>query len=216
MVTLYKYQSEGIEKLYNIVTENPERAAMLCDPPGAGKTPQAIGLYDALGARSGLIICPASLKENWRREVQKWSKKPRSVQVLNSSSEPIDPQAEVIIISFSLACRVHELLSQRSYDMLIVDESHYCKSASSQSSRVILVLLWAKCHFRLLMTGTPLPNGRAAEAWTTFSRCSTEDFGSWESFKKRYCIAFGLEGIGMVGASPHPASTLAYPISSSI
>lgn len=188
MVTLYKYQSEGIEKLYNIVTENPERAAMLCDPPGAGKTPQAIGLYDALGARSGLIICPASLKENWRREVQKWSKKPRSVQILNSSSEPIDPHAEVIILSFSLACRVHERLAKASYDMLIVDESHYCKSASSQSSRVILVLLWAKCHFRLLMTGTPLPNGRAAEAWTTFSRCDTENFGSWEPFKKRYCI----------------------------
>lgn len=188
MTALYKYQSEGIEMLYNIVTNNAERAAMLCDPPGAGKTPQAIGLYDALGARSGLIICPASLKENWRREVQKWSKKPRSVQVLNSSSDKIDAEAEVIVVSFSLAVKTHERLSQRSYDVLIVDESHYCKSASSQASRIILVLLWARCHFRLLMTGTPLPNGRAAEAWTTFSRCDIENFGSWEPFKARYCI----------------------------
>jgi SWI/SNF-related matrix-associated actin-dependent regulator 1 of chromatin subfamily A len=188
MTALYKYQSEGIGQLYNIVTNNPERAAMLCDPPGAGKTPQAIGLYDALGARSALIICPASLKENWRREVHKWSKKPQRVQVLNSSSDAIDPDAEIIIVSFSLACRTHERLAKLSYDMLIVDESHYCKSASSQVSRIILVLLWARCHFHLLMTGTPLPNGRAVEAWTTFSRCDIENFGSWESFKNRYCI----------------------------
>jgi SWI/SNF-related matrix-associated actin-dependent regulator 1 of chromatin subfamily A len=188
MTALYKYQSEGISQLYNIVTSNTERAAMLCDPPGAGKTPQAIGLYDALGARSGLIICPASLKENWRREVQRWSKRPQKIQVLNSSSEPIDPETEIVIISFSLAVKTHAILTQRSYDMMIIDESHYCKSASSQASRIILVLLWARCHFRLLMTGTPLPNGRAAEAWTTFSRCDTESFGSWESFKNRYCI----------------------------
>jgi len=188
MTALYKYQSEGIEKLYHILTNNAERAAMLCDPPGAGKTPQAIGLYDALNARSGLIICPASLKENWRREVQKWSKRPQRVQVLNSSSDPIDPEAEIIIVSFSLACRIHQTLSRREYDMLIIDESHYCKSPSSQASRIILILLWAKCHFRLLMSGTPLPNGRASEAWTTFSRCDIENFGSWEPFKNRYCI----------------------------
>lgn len=187
-MALYKYQSEGIERLHNIVTTNPERSAMLCDPPGAGKTPQAIGLYDALGCRSALIICPASLKDNWKREVARWSKRKQKTQVLNSSADKIDETADVIIISFSLACRMHEKLAQRSYDLLVVDESHYLKSASSQASRIVLVLLWAKCHFRLLMTGTPLPNGRAVEAYTTFSRCSHEDFGSWENYKKQYCI----------------------------
>ena len=188
MDSLYKYQQEGIEKLYSIVTSNIERAAMLCDPPGAGKTPQAIGLYDALGCRSALIICPASLKENWKREVSKWCKRPQTVQILNSSSETIDPKASIVITSFALACRIHPELSKKPYDLLIVDEAHYCKSASSQISRILLVLLWSRCHFRLLMTGTPLPNGRAAEAWTTFSRCNIEDFGSWEPFKNRYCV----------------------------
>jgi SWI/SNF-related matrix-associated actin-dependent regulator 1 of chromatin subfamily A len=189
-MALYKYQQEGIEKLYSILTTNEERAAMLCDPPGAGKTPQAIGLYDALGSRSALIICPASLKENWRREFLKWSKAPGSIrpQILNSSSDVIDPNANIIITSFSLACRVYEKLSERNYDLLIVDESHYLKNASSQVARIVLVPLWAKCHFRLLMTGTPLPNGRAVEGYTSFSRCSSEHFGSWETFKKTYCI----------------------------
>jgi SWI/SNF-related matrix-associated actin-dependent regulator 1 of chromatin subfamily A len=187
-MTLYKYQSDGIQKLYNIVTTNAERAAMLCDPPGAGKTPQAIGLYDALGCRSALIICPASLKVNWQREIARWSKRKQKVQVLNSSADKLDETADIVIISFALACRMHEKLTERSYDLLVIDESHYLKSASSQVSRIVLVILWGKCHFRLLMTGTPLPNGRAVEAYTTFSRCSHEDFGSWESYKKQYCI----------------------------
>jgi hypothetical protein len=38
------------------------------------------------------------------------------------------------------------------------------------------------------MTGTPLPNGRAVEAYTSFSRCSQEHFGKWEAFKNRYCV----------------------------
>lgn len=187
-MALYNYQQDGIQQLYNILTTNEERAAMLCDPPGAGKTPQAIGLYDALGARSALVICPASLRENWRREFGKWAKSSQVIQVLNSSSDPIDARANIIITSFSLACRIHEKLSTRSYDLLVVDESHYLKNASSQAARIILVLLWARCHFRLLMTGTPLPNGRAVEAYTCFSRCAAAHFGSWETFKKTYCI----------------------------
>lgn len=188
MVALYKYQSDGINRLYSIMTSNPERAAMLCDPPGAGKTPQAVGLYNALGAKTLLVICPASLKETWRREVTKWSSHREKIQVLNSSADPIDETANVIIVSFHLAVRISEEISKRQFDLLVVDESHYLKSASSQAARVILVIIWARCHFRLLMTGTPLPNGRAVEAYTTFSRCSNDDFGSWNTFKEKYCI----------------------------
>jgi len=187
-MALYNYQKEGIEKIYSILTSREERAAMLCDPPGAGKTPQAIGLYDALGCNSALIVCPASLKENWRREFSKWSSRNVKAQVLNASSDTIDPEANVIITSFSLANRMHEKLCKNSYDLLVVDESHYLKNASSQAARIVLVLLWARCHFRLLMTGTPLPNGRAVEGYTCFSRCSNEHFSSWETYKKTYCI----------------------------
>lgn len=188
MSSLYQYQKEGIEKLYSIVTCNSERAAMLCDPPGAGKTPQAIGLFNELKSRTALIVCPASLKENWKREVERWAYFPVNVQVLNSSSDKIREDADVIVVSYSLACRISDVITKRSYDLMIVDESHYCKSASSQISRIVLVVLWAKCRYRLMLTGTPLPNGRAVEAWTTFSRCSQKDFGSWDDFKKKYCV----------------------------
>ena len=160
---------------------------MLCDPPGAGKTPQAIGLLNRLSGHSALIVCPASLKENWAREVKKWSQYPLTVQILNSSADKVDG-SDVIIVSYNLAVRMHEEISKRSYDLLICDESHILKSASSQVARIVLVPIWARCRYRLLMTGTPLPNGRSVEAYTCFSRCSKEHFGSWDAFKSRYCV----------------------------
>lgn len=188
MPQLYKYQSEGIEQLFSILTQRREHAAMLCDPPGAGKTPQAIGTFNRLNCQTALVLCPASLKENWKREFNLWSEIPLKVQVLESSADKIEQDAEVIVLSYSLAVRMHETLSRHSYDMMILDESHVCKNASSQVARICLVILWAKCKYHLLMTGTPLPNGRAVEAYTTFSRCSQEAFGSWDAFKNRYCI----------------------------
>lgn len=160
---------------------------MLCDPPGAGKTPQAIGLLNRLSGKSALIVCPASLKENWSREIKKWSQYPLTVQILNSSADKLDG-SDVVIVSYNLAVRMHEEISRHSYDLLICDESHLLKSASSQVARIVLVPLWSKCRYRLLMTGTPLPNGRAVEAYTCFSRCSKEHFGSWDAFKGRYCV----------------------------
>lgn len=186
-MSLYKYQLDGIEKLFSIVTKRSEKAAMLCDPPGAGKTPQAIGLLNRLTAKSALIICPASLKENWAREIKKWSAYPLTVQILNSSSEKLNG-SDIVIISYNLAVRMYEEVTKSQYDLLVCDEAHLLKSASSQVSRIVLVPIWAKCRYRLLMTGTPLPNGRAVEAYTCFSRCSREHFGSWDAFKSRYCV----------------------------
>lgn len=184
---LYKYQTEGIDKLHNIITNSDDNAAMLCDPPGAGKTPQAVGLANKLNAQSILIVCPASLRDNWAREIAKWSKYPLTAQIVFSGKDTIT-DANVIIISYSLATRVHDALKNRRFDLLICDESHYMKSASSQAARIVLVMLWAQCKHRLLITGTPLPNGRAVEAYTTFSRCSQEHFGAWSKFKDRYCV----------------------------
>ena len=150
---LYPYQAEGIEKLFSILTSRKEHAAMLCDPPGAGKTPQAVGVFHRLDALTALVLCPASLKENWKREFIKWSAgsggsiEPSEIQILESSNEAIREDARIIILSYQLALRVSDKLSQRGpFDLLILDESHVCKSASSQVSRIVLLVLCPRCR----------------------------------------------------------------------
>jgi hypothetical protein len=138
-----------------------------------------------------LIVCPSSLKENWKREVIRWTGGAYSAATLKSGKDTdrID-EADVVIVSYDLACRpvVTNALLKVPWDMLIMDESHAMKSPSSQRARVVGIMLWNASRYRLCITGTPIPNGRAAEAWTTFSRLSPAHFGRWPEFRDRYCI----------------------------
>lgn len=192
--SLYPYQQEGVNDLLSILKrEDGHRGALLADPPGAGKTAQATHVALGLHAQRILVLCPASLRENWRRELQRWSEGQYIGTVLESSKD-LEQEGfkfpDVVVCSYSLSARgpVLDALRQRTWDLMICDESHMVKSASSQCARAVLVLLWASSRYRLCMTGTPLPNGRAAEAWTVFSRMNPEAFGSWVQFKERYCI----------------------------
>lgn len=189
MHTLYDYQQEGIFSLYDILTSREDRAAILADPPGAGKTPQAVGLLNLLKCNSALIVCPASLRENWAREVEKWSSRKLSIQVITNGQTEISPDTQILIISYHLAVKMtQQILAKRHFDLLICDESHHLKNPASNTARTLLVTLWAICEYRLLITGTPVPNGRANEAWTTFSRCSHQYFGDWKEFSRKYCV----------------------------
>ena len=164
MHTLYAYQQEGISLLHDIVTTSPDRAAILADPPGAGKTPQAIGLSNVLNCQRLLIVCPASLRLNWARELEKWSTTSFTTQVILNGQTEIQDDTQVIIISYHLAVSLaQEIFTKQHFDLLICDESHALKNPSSNAARAVLVTLWNRCRYRLLITGTPLPNGRAHE-----------------------------------------------------
>lgn len=191
---LFKYQREGIEKLLELLTsKDGHRAALLADPPGAGKTPQAILTCDALDAERILILCPASLKENWKRECLKWSNGKYEATIIRSGRDvkkgALD-LSSVVVCSYDLASREPLLshLCKRQWDVLILDEAHYLKSPSSQRSRATLVLLWKAARYRLAITGTPLPNGRASEAWPLFSKMAPNACGDWVKFRNAYCI----------------------------
>lgn len=180
-----------------MISTRADRSALLADPPGAGKTPQAIGVAEMLDAKSIIIVCPASLKENWRREVERWSHYER-ITVCRDNKTIIHPEIEGVVIMSSglaLSTNIARQITGRRWDFLIIDEAHCAKNPTSQTSRMLLVSFWAQAKYRLLITGTPLPNGRASEAWTMFSRLDREEFGNWKGFAQRFCI----EEIGRFG-----------------
>ena len=186
--TLFKYQVEGSNALLSFLRQD-SRAALLADPPGAGKSAQAIAVMKELRAERTLVLCPKSLKLNWAREIEMWTGE-RAVQILRKSTDAIDPTAKVVISNYHLACREPLLsaLTRERWAFLCMDEAHCLRSPSSQMSRTCFVPLWASATYRLLMTGTPVPNGRAVEAWPMFSRLAPDLFGRWEPYKSRYCI----------------------------
>ncbi len=104
---------------------------------GLGKTPQAaVALKNVLSQRGGraLVICPASLRINWQREIAVWA--PELFPFVVDGS--IFPSAHnVAIISYNGLIRWHDVLRKTEWQVVIADEAHYMKTLDSQRTKEI-------------------------------------------------------------------------------
>jgi|TARA_Y100000310_G_scaffold132889_2_gene131856 SNF2 family DNA or RNA helicase len=179
-MTPRRYQLAGAE--YVLSRDH----AMLGDAPGLGKSCEALLVDNAIESGRTLIVCPASLRLNWEREVWMWSMVPnvRTYTVLRAA-DGVSPQADFVIISYDLLRNpdiMRALLVLR-WDHLILDEAHYLKDPRG-NRRTEAVDLLVKVVGRVTMaTGTPLPNQpvevyRAIRLlnWEAINCCSLETF----------------------------------------
>lgn len=186
------FQKDGIEWLVL------HKDALLADAMGLGKTIQAIGLINTLPSINRvLIICPASLKINWKNELMTWSSRPFTIHVINPGS-PWLP-ADIVICNYEQVAKHRAEIDKVAWNLLICDESHYLKNDKSQRTQQI-VGHWddnpakriypIKADRRLFMTGTPILN-RPKELWTTVRALDRQGLGvDWMKFHMRYCGAY--------------------------
>jgi SWI/SNF-related matrix-associated actin-dependent regulator 1 of chromatin subfamily A len=177
---LFPYQVEGAQWLKD------RTVALLADEMGLGKTPQAIAAADMLpGPLKITVLCPAVGRINWVREFRKFSTCARSIQPILSGSEA-KTTAAVRICSYDLADR----LPARDDDILILDESHYCKSHEAGRTHTVLGRdgLASRARRIWALSGTPAPNhpGELYVVLRVFG-VVTE---SYSEFVDRYCIGY--------------------------
>ena len=168
-------------------------ASLIGDEMGLGKTIQAIGTINAdANVRSVLVICPASLKINWAREMRKWLSRPLSVSVANG----VFPQSDVVITNYDILKKHARSIRARSWDMLICDECHALKNPKAQRTQQVLgkrdrdpakAVESIKAGRKLFLTGTPILN-RPIELWPLVHALDPTGLGaSWKAFVTRYC-----------------------------
>lgn len=200
------------EKLYSYQRES----ALWCDTVGSGVLALDMGL-----GKSGIsvscadppvvVICPASLRINWVREVNMWrpdltatsvgiaEKVVKGRKVAKKTKSAItDEQLEsdVVVINYDILGPENvAALKERGIKTLIVDEAHYIKEVRKGprkppkgSKRAVAVLeLAAVAERRLMLTGTPMINGRPYELWPLLHAVNPEEWPSFFSYCKRYC-----------------------------
>ncbi len=135
--------------------------AVLADDMGLGKTIQGIGLAEFLSRHVSvskvLIICPASLKAQWRIEIKRFSDR-SSCLILGAVK---DRQAQYENDSFFTVCNYEQVLrdflsiEKVPWDLIILDEGQRIKNWEAKTSRVIKAL---RSPFALVLSGTPLEN----------------------------------------------------------
>lgn len=176
------------------------KRTFIADEMGLGKTVQALATIQAANAYPALVVVPACVKLNWRREAQKWLPGKRIVVISGgpgNGNSNLDLTAfDVVILNYDIVGKWQERLESIRFKSIVVDESHYVKNRKAQRT-VAVKALAAKIDYRLFLTGTPIVN-RPQELITQLDALGTLDaLGGFWGFANRYCAAyrgrFGLE-----------------------
>ena len=161
---LRPYQRLGAAWLWHL--HRHELGGILADEMGLGKTLQALALLTSLHSqpstrdtrRASLVVCPASLLENWRRETARFS--PQLQLFVHHGDRRLTAAAEfanfnLVITSYGTLARDWELFSRVDFACIVADEAQHIKNRRSQNAAALRSL---RSRSRFLLTGTPLEN----------------------------------------------------------
>lgn len=124
--------------------------AILGDEMGLGKTIQIIGLINAdPSIDTVLVVCPATLRRNWKREFERWSIRKRKVEVVETKGQAIT-DGQVIIISYDLLEAHQSQLSEWEWGLVVCDEAHYAKNKNTRRTSALLGVSRTAAKSRLL------------------------------------------------------------------
>ena len=183
---LFAHQVEGVGFLL------ARRRSILADDMGLGKTRQSIlALRQAEPLGPYLVLCPASVKWNWIREIR--GVDPEAVFVVLSGQEDgaIPPGfTGWVVLNYDILGKRMEELEAQDWKGVVFDEAHLLKNHESQRSKLgrRLVLEVAPEAVVHALTGTPLTN-RPRDIFPLLQLIRHPLGRSFLSFAKRYCAA---------------------------
>ncbi|MDD4816593.1 MAG: DEAD/DEAH box helicase [Victivallaceae bacterium] len=189
--TLRAYQSEGVEWMRSMAANNFN--FILADEMGLGKTVQLLALIAGLrhrGDEPAMVICPASLVENWVRECNRFVPEFRTAGLAGGEREQVYEniaEYDFIAISYATARHDAERLRKLRFSFLALDEAQHIKNADTANFQSCKAL--TAVH-RAVLTGTPLENS-PEDLWSLFEFLHPGFLGSFNSFKARYANLHG-------------------------
>lgn len=151
---LYDFQRAGVEYMVR------EKRVLNADQPGLGKTRQAIGAVQHLGAYPAIVVCPSSVKYNW--EIEWHNCAPGHTVKVISGTKPLPMReyqgVDVLILNYDiLDGHAIQLKAAARPKALIVDESHYIKNEKAARTQNV-TFLCEGIGVRYFLTGTPTLN----------------------------------------------------------
>jgi SWI/SNF-related matrix-associated actin-dependent regulator 1 of chromatin subfamily A len=185
------HQKESIQKL----VEN--KKYILADDMGLGKTTSTIIAALESGAKKILIICPASLKINWQREIANYTD--RSVYI--SEGKNFSKEHDFVIINYDIIKNFHSVkkksesqILDANFDLVVVDEAHYIKNGQAQRTKLINDLV-KKVDRLWLLTGTPMTS-RPMDYFNLLSLVDSPVAKNWMAYAIRYCSGYQFNAGG--------------------
>lgn len=198
---LRPYQREGFHFLAYLAANH--FGGILADDMGLGKTLQALawllwlrapqvpittpaeGASPAPPPLPSLVVCPKSVADNWRAEVERFAPSLR-VKVWHGSDagdlQSLTASADLHVLNYTQLRLIGESLARTDFQAVILDEGQYIKNPSSQTAQIARAL---RAEHRLVLSGTPIEN-RLLDLWSLMSFAMPGVLGSRTQFGKLY------------------------------
>jgi SNF2 family DNA or RNA helicase len=183
----YPYQVIGIEWLTS-QKKLGLKGAILGDVMGLGKTLQAIGFITKnvnSGLQNNLVICPATLIDNWKKEIHRFSPKLKVLTHFGQYRTGIPSglvNFDVVVTSYDALVADHAILRAISWNIVILDEAQQIKNPEAKRT---LRSKGLPREFGLAISGTPLEN-RLRDIWSLSDFAQPGLFGTEDSFSNEY------------------------------
>ena len=145
MIQLFQYQKEGVEVLVN------NKEILLADEQGLGKTCQVITSINEVRAFPVLVVCPNSLKFNWKNEVNKFGDGTYEATVIkaNTNWKEVEPNG-FYCVNYESLFKHKETLDSVAWGTLVVDESHRLRKKYSRMAKQIFGE-WSKEQYKWIL-----------------------------------------------------------------
>jgi SNF2 family DNA or RNA helicase len=158
---LRTYQRIGAAWLWHLYRH--QLGGILADEMGLGKTLQALALIECIHSSDdsnspSLVVCPASLVENWVRECARFTPQLEVLKhhgLKRAKESVVLEDADLVITSYSTLRQDEDLMSTMDWSVVIGDEAQHIKNKRSQNAKTLCSL---HTKGRFLLTGTPVEN----------------------------------------------------------
>jgi SWI/SNF-related matrix-associated actin-dependent regulator 1 of chromatin subfamily A len=180
-----EHQKIAIEKLVG------NKKFILADDMGLAKTGSSIMASLECGAKKILIVCPASLKLNWEREIRIYSD--RSIYI--AEGKKFSTEHEIVIINYDILKNFHDpknreesTILKANFDLVIMDESHAVTNPQAARTKIVNDIC-DKIDRVWLLTGTPMTS-RPMNYFNLLKLVDCPVAANWMAYAKRYCNGF--------------------------
>ncbi len=181
---LLDYQREGVDFLIS------KGRALLADEMGLGKTVQAISAAMILKQQGKvkrvLVVCPSSLKRQWRTEIEKFTDETATIPEGQPKRRKAqyDNDTFFTIVNYELVYRDYHTIYPKNWELVILDETQRIKNWKTKTSRYIKGLT---PPYRFALTGTPIEN-RLEELHSILSFIDQKILGPFWVFSDDYIV----------------------------
>jgi SNF2 family DNA or RNA helicase len=209
--TLKPYQTEAVAKMVE------QQRMLVAYEMGLGKTPMTIAAIEELRTRGKmtrtvLILCLASLKYQWQKEITKFSDS-STVVIDGTKAQRAKQYAEVVesdyvIMNYEQVVNDWDIVKAFELDAIVCDEATAIKGFRAKRAKKVKELA-KTVKVKYALTGTPIENGRPEEIYSIMQFVDSTVLGRFDIFDKTFIVRNHWGGVDRYRNLPTLHNTLA-------